>query len=164
MSQQSYTTTIAVDRPAGEVFAAINDVRGWWSEEVEGSTDQVGAEFRFRGHDDAETLEHLATIRVTELVPGELVVWRVVDNYFSFVADQSEWKDSEIRFELSQQDGATEVRFTHAGLLPSHECFDVCSNAWGFYLGDSLRRFITTGEGAPITRGGVSSPSEQRVG
>src|SRR3954468_13110950 len=101
MSDSSYTTSISVDRTPDEVFAAINDVRGWWSEEVEGSTDRVGAEFRFRGHDDAETVEHLATIRVAELVPGERVVWKVVENHFSFVEDQGEWLGTEIRFELS---------------------------------------------------------------
>ena len=55
---------------------------------------------------------------MTELVPGEKVVWRVLDNYMNFIDDQSEWKDTEIRFELSEKDGSTEVRFTHAGLVP----------------------------------------------
>jgi uncharacterized protein YndB with AHSA1/START domain len=153
MSEQSYTTSVTVDRAPGEVFDAINDVRGWWSEEVEGSTDRVGAEFRYRGHDDAQTVEHLATIRVVELVPGRRVVWRVLDNYLSFVDDQTEWPGTEIRFDISEQDDATEVRFTHAGLVPAHECFDVCSNAWGFFVGVSLRSLITTGEGAPISHG-----------
>jgi|tagenome__1003787_1003787.scaffolds.fasta_scaffold19754900_1 hypothetical protein len=165
MSEPSYTTSITVDRAPDEVFAAVNDVRGWWSEEVEGRTDQVGAEFRYRGHDEANTVEHLATIRVEELVSGRRVVWRVLDNHFSFTHDQTEWKDTEIRFEISEKDGATEVRFTHAGLVPAHECYDVCSNAWGFYIGDSLRSLLTTGEGAPISNGDqLPPPREERVG
>src|SRR3954469_5322376 len=153
MSDSSYTTTIAVDRTPDEVYATINDVRGWWSEEVEGSTDTVGAEFRFRGHDDAETVEHLATIRVVELVPGKRVVWRVVENYFSFVDEQSEWLDTEIRFELSEDEGGgTRIVFTHEGLLPQHQCFEVCSSAWGLYLHESLPSLITTGSGSPIRR------------
>ncbi len=149
---ESYTTTITVDRAPEEVFDAVNDVRRWWSEEVEGRTDQVGSSFRYRGHDEADTVEHLATIRVEELVPGRRVVWRVLDNHFSFTDDQTEWTDTQIRFEISEEGGATEVRFTHAGLLPAHECFDVCSNAWDFYIRTSLRSLITTGEGAPITQ------------
>lgn len=165
MTEQSYTTTVTVDRAPDEVFHAINDVRGWWSEEVEGRTDQVGSQFRYRGHDEANTVEHLATIRVEQLVPGRRIVWRVLDNHFSFTDDQTEWKDTEIRFDISEKDGATEVRFTHAGLVPAYECFDVCSNAWSFYIGDSLRNLITTGEGAPISnRDRVPSRSEERIG
>ena len=165
MTEQSYTTSVTVDRAPDEVFHAINDVRGWWSEEVEGRTDQVGSQFRYRGHDEANTVEHLATIRVEQLVPGRRIVWRVLDNHFSFTDDQTEWKDTEIRFDISEKNGATEVRFTHAGLVPAYECFDVCSNAWSFYIGDSLRNLITTGEGAPISnRDRVPSRSEERIG
>ena len=165
MSDQSYTTTVLVDRAPEEVFDAINDVRGWWSQDVEGNTDVAGAEFAYRGHDDSGTMAHHSTIRVTELVPGEKVVWRVLDNYMNFIDDQSEWKDTEIRFELSGKDGMTEVRFTHAGLVSAYECFDVCSNAWGFFIGDSLRSLITTGVGTPISKADeASSRTEERVG
>jgi hypothetical protein len=59
----------------------------------------------------------------------------------------------------------TEVRFTHAGLVPEYECFDVCSNAWGFFIGDSLRNLITTGDGTPIAKADEAASSrEQRVG
>jgi hypothetical protein len=152
MSDQSYTTSFAVDRTPDEVFDAINNVRGWWSEGIEGGTDQVGDDFTFR----VEGV-HYSRIRVTQLVPGEKVVWRVLDNYISFIDDPSEWKDTEIRFELSEKDGTTEVRFTHAGLVPEYECFDVCSNAWGMYINDSLRSLITTSEGKPN-----SNPDEAR--
>jgi uncharacterized protein YndB with AHSA1/START domain len=154
MTDQSHTITTTVDRSPQEVFDAIVDVRGWWSQEVEGRTDQVGAEFRYRGHDDADTVEHRATIRVTELVPAQRVVWRVLENYMSFIDDQTEWVGTQIRFELTEQGGGTEIRFTHDGLVPRYECFDVCRDAWGFYVGESLVELITTGQGRPI------SPSE----
>ena len=35
------------------------------------------------------------------------------------------------------------------GLVPEYECFNVCSNAWGFYVKTSLRSLITTGKGRP---------------
>jgi len=152
MSDQSYTTTFSVDRTPAAVFDAINNPRAWWSEEIEGNTEEIGEEFTFRVKD-----VHYSKIRVTERVPGERVVWRVLDTYMNFIDDQSEWKDTEIRFELSEKDGTTEVRFTHAGLVPAYECFDVCSNAWGFYIGGSLRSLITTGEGMPS-----SNPDEER--
>lgn len=158
MSTDSFTTSVTIRRTPQEVFDAINDVRGWWSEEVDGVTDRVGGEFAYRGHDDAETVEHLARIRVVDLVPGERVVWRVLENSMSFISDQAEWRDTEIRFELTAVDGGTELRFTHVGLVPSYECFDVCREAWGLYIRTSLPAFAETGVGQPIRRS-ASAPT-----
>lgn len=44
MAEHGFTTTFAVDRTPTETFDAITDVRGWWSEEIDGRTDQLGAE------------------------------------------------------------------------------------------------------------------------
>ena len=42
MNASSYTTTIFVDATPERIFNAINDVRGWWSHDIEGITDQTG--------------------------------------------------------------------------------------------------------------------------
>jgi len=44
------------------------------------------------------------------------------------------------------------IRFTHVGLVPEYECFDVCSNSWDFYLYTSLRALIRTGHGLPNSK------------
>ncbi len=139
----NFTTTILVDQTPDEVFAAINNVRGWWGEDIEGNTDALG-EFTYR-HEDV----HRCTICVTELVPGERVVWHVVDNFFAFTEDETEWKGTEVCFDIAGKGDQTEIIFTHVGLVPDYECFDVCSNAWGFYVNTSLRGLIRTGQGLP---------------
>ena len=146
MSEQSYTTTFTVERSPHEAFIAINDVRGWWEETIAGRTHEQGDEFIHWVPG-----VHYARIRVSELLPGKRVVWHVLDNWMSFISDQSEWKGTEIRFELRAEDGGTEVRFTHLGLTPKDECFDVCRDAWGTYINDSLRSLIATGVGRPST-------------
>jgi hypothetical protein len=48
MSNQSYTASTSVDQSPKEAFEAIRNVRGWWSEEIEGSTAKVGDEFKYQ--------------------------------------------------------------------------------------------------------------------
>jgi hypothetical protein len=144
MSNESFTATFTVDRTPEEVFAAINDVRGWWSGDIDGATDQLGAEFTYRYAD-----VHFSKQRITELVPGEKVTWLILDSYLSFAEDKTEWNGTTVTFHIAKQGGQTQVRFTHIGLVPAYECFDNCSNAWGFYIRGSLRDLITTGTGQP---------------
>jgi hypothetical protein len=66
----NFTTTISVAQSPQEAFNAINNVRGWWSAEIDGSTDKLGAEFKFHYKD-----LHRSTQKMTELVPGKKVVW-----------------------------------------------------------------------------------------
>jgi uncharacterized protein YndB with AHSA1/START domain len=159
VSNPSYTTVFTVDRAPDQVFDAINDVRSWWMTKIEGSNRTVGDEFSYRVPG-----VHFCRMRVTELVPGEKVVWTVVDNHMGFIEDQREWVGTEIRFELTAQDGATEVSFTHDGLVPSYECFDICENAWTFYIQDSLRSLAATGEGKPSDPDTLSLGDEARAG
>jgi hypothetical protein len=88
-------------------------------------------------------------MKLVEVIPDEKVVWLVLDNYFNFMEDKSEWKDTKVIFEISQKGSQTEVRFAHLGLVPEYECFDICSNVWGSYINGSLRSLITIGKGHP---------------
>jgi hypothetical protein len=144
MSVRNFTTTFTVDQTPEQAFAAINNVRGWWSGEIEGSTDKLGAEFIYRYQD-----VHYSKQKITELVAGKKVVWLVLDSYLNFTKDKAEWNGTEITFDVAKKGKKTEIRFTHLGLVPEFECFDACSNAWGFYTNGSLRSLITTGKGEP---------------
>jgi hypothetical protein len=147
MTDQNFTATIIVDQTPEEAFAAINDPRGWWSEGIEGGTDKLGDEFTFHVPG-----VHRCKMTLTELIPAQRVVWHVSDSYLAFVEDEAEWDDTEVVFEVFDRGGQTEVRFTHVGLVPAYECFDICSNAWGSYITGSLRSLITTGKGDPHRR------------
>lgn len=144
MNNQNFSTTILVDQKPEEVFNAINNVRGWWSEEIEGSTDKLNDEFKYHYQD-----VHNCKMKITEMIPGKKVVWHVLDNYFSFTKDKSEWKDTKIIFDISEQDGKTQLRFTHEGLVPEYECYTACVNGWTQYIDNSLLELITKGKGQP---------------
>jgi hypothetical protein len=144
MKDHSLTLTFSVEQSPQQVFDAVNNVRAWWSGEIDGETDRLGAEFTYRYKD-----MHRSTQKITKFVPGRKVVWHVADAELNFVKDKNEWNGTDIVFEIAEHDGKTELRFTHVGLVPAFECYGGCSGAWGFYVGDSLRSLITTGKGAP---------------
>jgi hypothetical protein len=144
MNAKDYTTSFTVDQSPEEIFDAINNVRGWWSENIEGRTDKIGEEWTYRYKD-----VHLCKMKITELIPGKKIVWLVLENHFDFTKDKTEWKGTKVIFEITRKGEKSEVHFTHAGLVPEYECFEICSNAWGSYINGSLRNLITTGKGKP---------------
>ncbi|MFG1948656.1 SRPBCC domain-containing protein [Nonomuraea sp. NPDC048826] len=156
--QKHFTTTFTVDKTPREAFEAVTDVRGWWSEDVKGTTDRAGAVFYHHFKD-----VHRCTVQITELVPDRKVVWRILDNHFNFIADQNEWKGTDVVFEITGKDGGAEVRFTHVGLVPQYECYEVCSNAWGGYIDGSLRNLINTGKGQPNPKEDGDIPVHQQA-
>ncbi|MGC9961618.1 MAG: SRPBCC domain-containing protein [Acidimicrobiales bacterium] len=144
IGSSTFTTSFLVDQSPEDVFAAITDVRGWWSGNIEGDTDQLGGEFTYRYEDI-----HYSKQRITELVPDRKVTWLVLDAYLKFTQDPAEWIGTEVTFEVTREGDKTQVRFAHVGLVPEVECFEACSSAWSFYVNGSLKRLITTGKGEP---------------
>lgn len=144
MKTESYTISYTVDQSPREVFDAINNVRGWWSGEIDGCTDKLGAEFTYRYQD-----LHRTTQKITERVPGKKVVWHIADSHIDFVRDKAEWNGTDVVFEIAKKGTKTELRFTHVGLRPAIECYGKCAGAWGFYINESLRNLITSGKGDP---------------
>ena len=144
MNAESYTISYTVNQSPQEVFDAINNVRGWWSGEIDGRTDKLGAEFTYRYQN-----LHRTTQKITELVRGKKVVWHIVDSHLDFVGDKAEWNGTDVVFEIVKQGAKTELRFTHVGLVSAIECYGKCAGAWGFYINESRRNLIATGKGDP---------------
>ena len=141
MGNQNFAVSFTVDKSPDAVFAAINNVRGWWSGQIDGVTDKIGAEFTYRYGD-----VHLSKQKVTELTPGRKIVWHVTDANLSSFGKKTEWKGTNIVFEIAQKGDRTEVQFTHIGLVPDFECYGDCSDAWGALVRGNLRRLIITGK------------------
>ncbi|GAA0878391.1 SRPBCC domain-containing protein [Algoriphagus jejuensis] len=149
MKNENYSTSILLDQSPESVFQAINDVRGWWSEEIDGPTDQVGEEWFYHYKDI-----HLCKMKVLEMVPAKKVVWKVIDNSFNFIVDKGEWVGNRIIFEISHVGDQTKLTFTQEGLTSFDECFEVCRDGWDNYVNNSLFKVITTGKGEPNPKEG----------
>ncbi|MEV6228757.1 SRPBCC domain-containing protein [Saccharopolyspora shandongensis] len=165
MSDTEYlTATMTVDRTPEQVFEAITNVRGWWSENLIGHSAALHDEFVFT--DDTEYAGEtarakggirFARFQITEVVPGRRVVWHVVDCVRSlpsdrtFSDDRDEWTDTNVIFDITTDAQGTTLHFTHEGLTAAESaCFEACSRAWTFFITKSLSQLITTGAGQPM--------------
>ena len=144
-----FTTTIVVNQTPKEVFNAITNVRGWWSEEIDGNTEKLNDEFLYHYQD-----VHRCKVKLIEVISNKKIVWLIMDNYFSFTKDKTEWINTKIAFEISVENNKTQLRFTHIGLVPEYECYDVCFDGWSNYIKNSLLNLITTGKGEPNRKEG----------
>jgi hypothetical protein len=158
MNNKSFSTTILVDQTPEVVFNAIGNVRGWWSEEIEGGTSKLNDEFNYHFQD-----VHACKIKLVEVVPNKRIVWLVLENYFKFTKDKTEWVNTKVIFEIDQKDDKTQLRVTHDGLVPEYECYDICENAWTQYVQQSLKSLISTGKGQPNGKDKPQTEDEKKM-
>lgn len=156
MTTQDFTATLLVGQSPKEVFDAITNVRGWWSEEIEGNTSKLNDEFAYHFED-----LHRSKLKLIEVVPNQKVVWLVQDNYFKFTEDKTEWTGTKVSFQISTEGDKTKLVFTHIGLVPEYECYEVCKEGWSNYILNSLHKLITTGKGHPNATGVPRTESEK---
>jgi uncharacterized protein Usg len=145
----SFTSTIVVDKDPATAFNAIKNFRAWWSEEIQGNSGELNEVFFYHYKD-----VHLCKIKMIEMIPDRKLVYQVLDNEFNFVKDQSEWINTKLIFEISPEGNNTKVKFTHEGLVPEHECYNICNEAWTKYIQESLYNLITSGKGQPNPKEG----------
>src|ERR671925_774503 len=104
MKNQHFSVTFLVDKSPEEVFNAVNNVRGWWSELVEGGTEKLNDEFVYR-HKEF----HYSKQKLTEVIPNKKVVWLVTDSSLSFIDEKDEWTGTSIIFDISNKAQKTEL-------------------------------------------------------
>src|SRR5690606_18796119 len=95
MKNQNFSTTLLVEATPQQVFEAINNVRGWWSENIDGQTDQLQSIFSYHFQD-----VHRCKMQITTLIPAQKIVWHVLDNHFNFTKAKKEWIGSDIIFTI----------------------------------------------------------------
>jgi hypothetical protein len=143
-NNQDFKTSILVDQTPKEVFGAINNPQAWWSEEIKGGTSKLNDEFDYHFKDI-----HICKFKLIEVIPNQKVVWLCEENYFNFIQDQSEWVGTKVIFDIVPNGDQTQLNFTHQGLVPAYECYEICENAWTEYIQESLRDLIINGKDNP---------------
>ena len=144
MNNKDFNIYFLVDQSPKEVFDAVNNVRGWWSEALEGNSEKLLDEFSYR-----HGTSHYSKHKIVEMIPNEKVVWLTLESNLTFVEKKDEWNGTFMIFEINKQGDKTKLDITHQGLVPAFQCFDSCSKGWTYYLQNSLLPLITTGKGKP---------------
>lgn len=144
MANKSFTTTIEVTKPPQDVFNHItNDVAKWWGgRDLEGSCNKLNGEFIIQ-HPGA----HYSKQKLVEVIPGKKVVWLVTESTLYWLEkDKHEWANTKMIFEITIKGDKTVLHFTHEGLVPEKECYQMCEKGWNMVIKDYLFHFITDGK------------------
>jgi len=143
MQKKDYHSSITANITPAQAFESINHVAEWWTNNFEGNSEKAGDIFTVRFG------ETFVTFKVVEVVAGKKAAWEVIDCNLHWLSDKKEWKGTVINWEVTTQNGATRIDFTHQGLVPEVECYETCEKGWNFFIKESLFSFITKGKGLP---------------
>jgi uncharacterized protein YndB with AHSA1/START domain len=141
MEANNCTVTMEVSASPEVVFRSItHDVAKWWGgKDLEGNSTDLNDEFIIN-HPGA----HYSKQELVELVPNKKIVWLVTESTMSWLKnDQHEWANTRMIFEISTKGDTTVLHFTHEGLVPDKECYDLCQQGWNTVIKDYLFNWIT---------------------
>ena len=143
MEKKDFHRTITVNASAEETMKKISQINLWWVKDFSGKAEKLNDKFH------VPMGKTFVDFQLIELVPNKKVVWNVTDSYINWLRDKKEWNGTEVVFEISEKENATQLDFTHIGLLPDIECYSVCEEGWNGHITISLVKFINEGKGMP---------------
>lgn len=143
-----YTATITTTASIENAYLAITErMSDWWT--------PMSAKFLTLG-DQAKTnfggqsywIFEAKTLNAPKLVELNCcesnMIWETLEN-------PEEWLNTTLRFDFSEQNGATVIHFTHIGLTQEAACYSVCKEGWDHYFLGSLESYLNNQHGQPNT-------------
>jgi hypothetical protein len=152
MENENYHKSIIVNISAEQAMKKISQVNLWWKKDFKGSAEKLNDRFTVPFGEPS-----FVDFIVSELIPDKKIVWKVTDCYLPWFRDTKEWNKTEVVFQLSEEiarpddivaRGVTKIDFTHIGLVPEVECYDVCEKGWNGHI-NTLDQLINEGKGLP---------------
>jgi Activator of Hsp90 ATPase homolog 1-like protein len=141
-TKNDFSSVFSSKISAGEAIKKINNVPEWWGVTYTGSSEKQNDTFSIKMTEDS-----FFNFSVTELIPGKRVVWLVTDCNMPWYSDKKEWANTRLIFDLHENEGSTELKFTHEGLKPDIECYKDCAPGWTHWIQESLLSYFNTGKG-----------------
>ncbi len=142
MERNDFNSSISAKISASEAIKKISKVPEWWGVTFTGSAEKQKDTFTIKMGGDS-----FFNCVVEELIPGKRIVWLITDCNMPWYSDKKEWANNKLIFELHENNGVTELNFTHEGLTPEVECYKDCAPGWTHWIKTSLFSYFTTGKG-----------------
>ncbi|MGZ3884218.1 MAG: SRPBCC domain-containing protein [Bacteroidia bacterium] len=144
--QKDFSYNFTVNASAKDAMKRIGQVDLWWAKKFKGKAAKLNDEFSvyFGGPKDT-----FVDFKISEVIPGEKIVWLVTDCNLHWIDDKTEWKHNEVIWNFTEKNGKTAVNFVHKGMTPESECYQTCKPGWTHHIKDSLISLIETGKGFP---------------
>jgi hypothetical protein len=136
MKPQDYYKTFNAGVTAKEAFEKITNVADWWTKSFKGNAKKLNDEF------DVSFGPTTVNFKVIESVPYNKLVWLVTDCYLDWLNNKTEWKNTKIVWNISEENESVKVEMTHEGLVPGIECYKDCEAGWNQYAGESLPKLM----------------------
>ena len=137
---------ITIKASLEKVYEALTEQKHlalWWTPDCSAEP-KVGskAKFEFKGANFYNVME------IVKLEPNKLVEWKCIE-----VGDDNnkEWEGTSVIWEISEDNGATNLSMVHKDWKEETELFKRCTDGWQHYAGKSLKSYLETGKGEPYT-------------
>lgn len=124
------------------VFTALTkQLESWWGK-VDTSISKVGDTFTIHFG------KAFWTFNVVQYDLNSKLIWECIDGQPSL---EKEWVGTILQWELKPHanNSGSVLNFTHNGLTPDFECYDICAPTWTRFLNESLKNFLESGKGMP---------------
>ena len=116
---------ILIDASPETVYDAITQedgLKSWWTTDVKAEQKEGAVSvFGFYNH------SVVFKMQIDELSKNKCVRW-------GCLGDDKEWKGTKLRFDLSQQDGKTNLLFAHTGWQSTKGYYAMCNTTWGHLM------------------------------
>jgi len=142
MIKNDFTSSISAEISANEAIKKISNLPEWWGITFTGSAKNQNDTFTVKMSGDS-----FFNLIVANLIPGKRVVWLVTDCNMPWYSDKKQWANTKLIFDLNDNNGLTELTFTHEGLTPDVECYKDCESGWTHWIQTSLFSYLTNGKG-----------------
>lgn len=142
-TKKDFNYILTVKASAKETLKKISQVNLWWAKNFKGKADKLNDEFSVHFGDT------YVNFKISEAIPEKKITWLVTDCNLHWIKDKKEWKNTEVIWNLTEENGNTIINFVHKGLTPESECYESCKPGWTHHIQDSLVKLIEQGKGFP---------------